>query len=132
MARFEKERTIQSLLYSRIAIVVLLVVAVLLMLSVISVFGKRREAEREAKAAETRLHDLTVRKEEIAGDIERLSTETGKEEALRERYRGVKPGEELIVIVDENQESAEGQVSVTKSQTFFQKISQFFSDLFSS
>lgn len=129
MARFEKERKFTDVLYSRVGISVLLVVAILLSLSVISIFNKRAQARKQAKLAESRLHDLEVRKTELNADIAHLNTEAGKEEALRERYRQALPGEELIVIVGDDKEALSENVKL-EDQDFFQKVSIFFKELF--
>ena len=131
MARFEKERKITDILYSRVAIAALLLIAVLMVLSVISVLGKRAEARKQAKAAEVRLQELTERHAELSADILRLKTDEGKEEALRARYRAAKPGEELVVIVDEDVAHTSSSAQVAEDASFLEEFISFFKNLFS-
>lgn len=75
-----------------------LVVFFMLLSSVIELYKKKRTVKKHIKALE---HDVVVlsetykRTEELN---ERIATPEGKEYILRDKYRFVRPGEELIVV----------------------------------
>lgn len=124
-ASFEKGHTLKSFFYSRTSIVLLAVVSVFSILSVISIFEKRKEAKTQATIAEKRLLDLQERKETLTKDIAHINDQTGKEELLRDRFHVVAPGEELVIIVDENEKT---QVVLDKKSeaSFWDTIRTFF------
>ena len=100
MARFEKRRKMQSLLYNRTTVVILAVVTVLLGFSAFSVFQKREEAYQNAKTAEYQVKTLTEREQKTQEEINELQTNEGVEAAIRDEYQASKDGEGLVVVVD--------------------------------
>lgn len=84
----------------RLGIVIALGLLVLLLLwSVIRMYGTYREASRLRGEYQAERDDLAVRKEHLAESTAELGTERGREAELRNRYRAVRPGEQLIVVV---------------------------------
>ena len=65
------------------------------------VFKKERESRALRTLAEAQLKDLTDRETNLTASIGALETERGKEEALRGAYAVGKPGEGLVIIVDQ-------------------------------
>ncbi len=124
-ASFEKGHTLKSFFYSRTSIVILAVISIFTILSVISIFEKRKEAKTQATIAEKRLLDLQERKETLTKDIAHINDKTGKEELLRDRFHVVAPGEELVVIVDEN-DKEETNLNVKAEVSFWDTIRNFF------
>lgn len=91
----------------RPAVVFLLfLLAALAVYSVLGMYGKYRRAAAARNLAETEQRELAAKHESLAESTERLSTERGQEEELRSRYRAVRPGEELIVIVDDGESAS--------------------------
>ena len=87
---------------ARPAIVFLLfLISALAVYSVIGMYGKYRKAASARELSEQERTELEVKHAALAESTERLGTERGQEEELRSRYRAVRPGEELIVIVDD-------------------------------
>ena len=65
-------------------------------------YQKAQESSAMRTVAETENTDLVEREQKLKADIERLSTDRGKEEVLRERYGLAKEGEHMVVIVESN------------------------------
>jgi|SRR3989338_1226178 len=65
-----------------------------------NIFWKNREAGRLRAEAEAQLADLSERHQKLEAHYEKLKTERGMEEALREQYAVGSEGEGLIVIVE--------------------------------
>ena len=105
------------------------VVAVLLLLcvgwgtySAAKAYGKSREA-RDLRDQYARDSDqLVIKQNDLAKKIDMLSTDRGMEAEVRNRYRVVKPGEQLVVVVD-NQDASSAQTVQAKS--FFEKLREF-------
>lgn len=124
MANLGKENTFKSFMYSRVSIFILAVVSVFLVLSVFSIFEKREEARKQSLLSKERLIDLEKRKETLSKDIEHINNEEGMEDLLRDRYNVVKQGEEVVVIVDEDESGINSESSNSRS-SFWQKILNF-------
>ncbi len=97
---------------ARPAVVFLLFLfSVLAVYSVIGMYSKYRKAASARELSEQERAELAEKHAALAESTERLGTPRGQEEELRSRYRAVRPGEELIVIVDDG---ATVQVEVEK------------------
>ena len=71
-----------------------------------SVYGKEAESRILRAQAETELADLRQQEAQLNGNITKLKTARGKEEALREHYEMGRKGESLIIIVEPPQPEA--------------------------
>ncbi len=93
----------KSLGGSVFTILLLIVFCFVLLLSCIKLFKKYRHAV-EVKNQYAREYEKLVHKQsELQESIDRLSSPSGIEYEVRERYRVVKPGEELILVIDNKQ-----------------------------
>jgi cell division protein FtsB len=126
MARFEKRRKFENFFYTRTAVVILALVAVLFGLSVISVFEKRHEAAQNAHEAEYEVQTLSARQAKTEQSIKTLNTDAGVEEAIRNKYRAAKDGEGLVVIMDQSQTETVRAPQPQVPQTWWQKFISFF------
>ena len=102
MSRFEKRKKLQQFLYSRGTVIVLVIIVIFLGFSVVSVFQKRQEAYTNAKTAEYEVTKLRESEIRTQAEIDRLGTQPGIEEAIRNKYRAAKEGEGLVVITDDS------------------------------
>lgn len=89
------------LMWRRVLLVVLTGVLLASLGAVWSVYGKRQESAQLRAQAETRLHDLQARNDALTAAISTLDSDRGQEEVLRDTYDVGRPGEGLIVIVDQ-------------------------------
>lgn len=87
---------------SDIFAVILIVVSVFLLRSVWDVYKKSVVARISMDEARSDLEALQLKKTGLEREINSLSTERGIEEELRRRFQVVKPGEQVLVIVDKN------------------------------
>lgn len=68
---------------------------------VVKTFFKFKEARAYRNEYKSQYNDLRIKHEELNQKNSRLNTDRGVEEEIRNKFRVVKPGEELVVIVDE-------------------------------
>ncbi len=125
MATFAKEKKFEKILYSRITVILLLIVVLFLSFSVYSVFEKRQQAQSRATVAEQEAQALSLRKAKTQTEIQNLQTNEGIEQVLRDKYRAAKDGEGLVVIVDrtsKNTTNKDEDVNIS----IFERISRFF------
>jgi cell division protein FtsB len=104
MLDFHEKRKIKSVLYSWPSIIFLAVLAVFLSTAVYERFSREREmaAKRDALASE--LETLEGRAASLQAEVDRLQSERGIEEEIRDRYEVSKRGEEVVVLIGDDVE----------------------------
>jgi len=65
---------------------------------------KERETTKKRDLMLSNIETLRNREKVLNSEIEKLKTEEGVEEIIRDKYQVVKEGEKMVVIVDENKE----------------------------
>ncbi len=107
MLDFKKKRKIKEILYSRVTIVLLFVVFAFSVSNAWDVYKKSSFASDNKKIAEDDLIALEERESNLVRKIDRLKTDMGVEEEIREKFGFVREGEEVVVIVDSSEEKDE-------------------------
>ena len=105
MLQFYQKRTLRAWLHSPFALGVL----GLIILFMLSVVYQRYSIEQAMVArrvdAEEHLKHLEGRKAELEKKVEYLSNERGIEAEMRRNFDVARPGEQVVIIVDEEKES---------------------------
>lgn len=94
-----------------------------LLVSIVKMGSKLITLYENKKAVDEKLENLELQKNNLAGSIESLSTESGIEETLRDKYFVAKEGESIVVVVEEEpivQEEKDGGFE------FFRKFLEIF------
>jgi cell division protein FtsB len=120
MLEFQEKRRLKNFLYSKITLVILLILIGVAVNAVWGIYQKQHMAKVNLAKTAAVYEGLQVREKMLSSEIERLKTEDGKEEEIREKYGLVKPGEEVIVIVDKDEATNSDQDSTDIS--FWQKV----------
>lgn len=107
MRELEQRRNPLRLLSLRLFTVGLLLIIFALVKGVWSIYQKERETYEGRARAEQELADLDEREAHLRGEIARLRSPAGMEEALRQQFDMAKEGEGVIVIVDRPTKDAE-------------------------
>lgn len=106
MIDFQQRRKFRNFFYSKITLVLLLVFVVFLGKQVYDIYTKNK-LSRESLSITTKDYEaLKTRERMLSLEIERLKTERGIEEEIRNKYDVAKPGEEVVVIVDKDRKSS--------------------------
>lgn len=124
MFDFQEKRKLKQFLYSKITLVVLVVVVGLLLNSVWNIYTKERETRIVRKNLEREFLELQEREELLREEIERLKTPRGIEEEIRSKFEVSKDGEKVMVIVDPTKDK-ETQIYKRKN-SFWSKFLNFF------
>ncbi len=98
---------------SSIAIIILIVVVVLLAKATWGIHQKTALGADKLDQAKAELARLESRKSSLAEEVTYLSTEQGVESELRTKYRAVKEGESVAVILDNDKTAAVIEASTT-------------------
>jgi cell division protein FtsB len=124
MMEFQEKRRLKRFLYSRITLICLLIIIFFLLIKVWDVYKKQALTRDYLAKTAASLESLQAREKMLSSEIERLNTEEGTEEEIREKYGLVKPGEEVIVVVDED--GMDSNSILPKEISFWQKLVNWF------
>ena len=120
MVDFQRKKNIRKVIYSRITIFVLFVVVVFLLRAVYDIYKKERVSFKSVASVEENYNDLKDRKNMLRSEIDRLNTDKGIEEEIRSKFSVARPGETVVVIVDNSSNTSTDSEST--GQSFWQKI----------
>lgn len=122
MLDVKHKRDPARLFLKRLLLIGLAGVVLFVSTSVWNVYQKERESRILRTQAEGERDEILAREVQLKKDIEHLSTNRGKEEALREQYALAAEGENLIIIVDprtEEEKQATSTVQLWLEKLFF-------------
>jgi cell division protein FtsB len=98
-----------------VALIVLALLIATLGAAAWRLYGKAEEARLTHRGAAQALEELKARKMAVESSLSKLGTERGIEEEIRLRYQLAKPGEEQIVLVASQSQSAKNSLPETKN-----------------
>jgi cell division protein FtsB len=124
MREFQEKRKLRGFFYSKKMAVLLVLILIFLSYSTIKLYFKNRNAVLKRNETGNELADLEQRKTELEKDVNRLQSESGLEEEIRNKFNVQKPGEKALVIVDKNLENGKIE-SGNELNDFFSKIWQW-------
>ena len=113
MAEFKKNKKLKGILFSKVTLLVLFVFSVILIILLIDIIPKEISTRRNKQTVLDQLNSLKNQSLALGSQIEKLKTNDGLEEKIREKFRVVKEGERLIVIVDDQNSSNGAPTSKT-------------------
>lgn len=124
MLEFQQRRKIRRILYSPLSLIVLGIIAIIFVKAAFSVYLKEVASRQYLDQAQTELAKVSATKAELSTSVASLQTQQGVEADIRHKFRVVKPGEQIAVIVDG---SASDTSSVaTSTRGFWATIAGFF------
>ena len=117
MFDFHEKRKIRNLVYSKVTIAVLLILIGLLSLSVFERFMTLRDISAKRANKEVELAALQEREADLSNKVEYLKKGRGVEEELRNRFDVAREGEQVVVIVGEEEDVVDADTLVTPPGT---------------
>lgn len=118
----------ESFFHSRFWIGFLLIICILLGLSTFRMYKKYVHAQQIKNDYHKELLQVQNHATELKNNIDALSTDRGKETEIRDRYRVVKEGEQMILIVD-NDDEKKSPESVQVPVGRWEQVIYFFKNL---
>jgi cell division protein FtsB len=123
MREFQRKKKIRNYLYSPAVFVFVTILVAFLAKATWSVYVKERDSRVNMERAADALVALEARKRTLTQDIGKLQTAEGLEAEIRQQFQVARPGERIVVVVDESKQSE--PVRVEKASL----VSRFF-DIF--
>lgn len=100
MLKFQEKKKFRKIINSKIIIFILIVINVFLFNAVFNIYRKKIITKNNLLKTVSTFNNLDKREQLLLSEIERLKTDFGVEEEIRDRYGMVKDNENLITIVD--------------------------------
>ena len=101
MRRFHSHKTVDRMLASPLMLIVLIVLAGVIGNATLNVLEKEKITRERVNIVSDDVTELEERKTFLEQEIEDLKTPGGQERAFREQFGAAKPGEQVIVLVDD-------------------------------
>lgn len=101
MRDFQRKRKIRKALYSKGVLFIVFLLLILAAKATWGVYSKEHQSESALKRVESELAALEAREETLTANISRLKTPEGVEWQIREQFQVAKPGERMVVLIDE-------------------------------
>lgn len=120
MKQFQQKQKVKARIYSKPMLIGLIVVCLFLLKAVFNIYIKYKESNTEKQIALEKLEDLKEREEGLKKEILDLQSPEGQEEEIRKKFNVAKPGERVIVVVEDE----EGP-QVEEKKGFFEKVGDF-------
>jgi len=113
----------QRIIRSPLLNILLAVFVVVLVKATWSIHAKALESSVKLKEAQAQYHKLEDHQADLSNQINYLSTDAGVEAELRTKYRAVKEGESVAVIVDPDSATADsGNAIASSTPSFWSRI----------
>lgn len=93
------------MMQSKYFLMFLSVVILFFFFNMFSLVGKMEETGKNRKIIEDKITELEKSKEKFDSDINKLKTEKGVEESIREKFGLAKDGENLILVIDDKDQT---------------------------
>ncbi len=100
MREFQDRRKAKKFLHSRYAIAFLIIIIALVSRGVWGIYVKYEKSSALAEKSRADLATLQARHDALSKSISALNTDEGREKELRDRFGVVKPGEKMVILVD--------------------------------
>ena len=125
MRKFQKKDKWKYYLQSKPVLIFLFILILIFSWKIFGLFGKWQETSNNRSLEQQKINDLKERKQKLSSDIEKLNTDKGKEEVIRENYGMARDGEQVIVIVDDKKQASTENMPQNKG--FFDFLKNLFS-----
>jgi cell division protein FtsB len=120
MMEFQEKIRVRRLLYSKLTLAVLVILIGFLGNALWGVYKKQSLTRDNLDKTAATFDSLQAREKMLSSEIDRLKTVKGTEQEIREKYGLIKPGEEVIVVVDDGADPA--SVTAPSGASFWQKV----------
>ncbi len=121
---YQQKRKLRKLIYSRAALFLLLILICILAKANFEIYKKHENSFNNLKETKKELNNLKERQSMLSFEISKLETEEGIEEEIRSKFDVAKPGETVVVIVEDA--SSTEKNSDTSDDGFWKKIMNIF------
>lgn len=110
-----KKKNFRKFIYSPFTLFILLMFFLLLLKGVWGVYQKERTSAQYLQAEQDQFTAITSRQKELTQSVDYLKTDQGIEAEIRSKFRVVRDGESVAVIVDDTSSTTVPKTTSTPS-----------------
>lgn len=114
MHEFKRKRTIDRIIYSPVSLIILVIILAFSVRATWAVHVKEQMSRDSLDQSQRELDKIAAREQSLNQAIAYLSTPQGVETEIRKKFRVVKDGESVAVIVDDASGTATTSVPVAR------------------
>lgn len=114
MVDFKKKKRIRRILYSPIVLTILTIVLAGILWGVFGIYKKAELSAQNLEKEKKDLARLVIRQKNLTQSLDYLKTDQGVEDEIRTKFRAVKDGEMVAIIID-NPTTSPAVVATTTS-----------------
>jgi cell division protein FtsB len=122
MHDFQKKKRIKKIIYSPVVIAILVLFLIILIRGVWGVYKKAYISTGNLEREKLELEKLSFRQKNLASSIDYLKTDQGIENEIRTKFRAVKEGEKVVIIVDDQTISTTSSEITTSTHGIWYKV----------
>lgn len=123
MREFEQKKKLRKVLYSRTTIFILFLIVLFLAQATWKVYKKEKITRDNLNQVADEYKKLETRERAIKSSVDFLQTDKGVESEIRSKFRAVKPGEQVAIIINDE---VKKEVPPPPPETFWMKVKKFF------
>ncbi|MCE9585075.1 septum formation initiator family protein [Candidatus Nomurabacteria bacterium] len=123
MKNFQGKNKWENIMHSKPVLVLFGVFLIFFIWNIIHFVLKTQETIKNRKFAQDKIVELKKEKDRLTSDIQKLQTSEGKESAIREKFGWIKQGENLVIVVDDQNPGTEKNL---KNKGFLSFIKNWF------
>lgn len=123
MREFEQKKKLRKVLYSRTTIFILFLIVLFLAQATWKVYKKEKITRDNLNQVADEYKKLETREHAIKSSVDFLQTDKGVESEIRSKFRAVKPGEQVAIIINDE---VKKEVPPPPPETFWMKVKKFF------
>ena len=126
MAELQKNRDSKNIWHSPLVLFVLLCIVLVFSYNMIGLIKKAHQTAKEKNVVLQQINDLNQRQTSLQTNINQLQNDAGVEQTIRNKYELVKPGEQMVVIVDPTTSNSSNQSEASKPISFWSWLKSIF------
>lgn len=126
MLEFQEKKKLRKFLYSRLTLIALGILAAITASAAYRMYQKAAETGEKRTAAVREEETLKSKTGDLESHLSQLKTERGIEEEIRKKYRVVKEGESVIIVVDDQSNAANAAGAQSGFQSLWDKMRSYF------
>jgi len=101
MKKFQNKKHYKKIMQSKPVLIVLGVCLIFFIFNIIQLTNKAIETRKNRNIAQNKINQFQQQKNDLEYKIQKLNTEKGMEENIRERFGLAKEGEGVVIIVED-------------------------------
>jgi len=124
MKKFQNKKHYKKIMQSKHVLIVLGVCLIFFIFNIIQLTNKAIETRKNRNIAQNKINQFQQQKNDLEYKIQKLNTEKGMEENIRERFGLAKEGEGVVIIVEDKNKIENKEIENDKG--FFSFLKNLF------